>query len=115
VRPLPSQPLQHLQQMGQRARQAVDAHYDQGVAAPEPGEQPGEFRPGAVGAAGLLLHDLGAARGLQRDELGRKVLPFGRDTGVTINGHEQPPRKSAVLMSAPAPQPTPPRHRRGSG
>jgi hypothetical protein len=83
------QPLDHLQQMRQRPRQTVDAHDDQRVALADPLQHPRQHGPRAVPARGLLLMDLGAARGFQGLRLGQGGLILGRDARIADQGHQR--------------------------
>ena len=85
------QPLDHLQQMRQRSRQAVDPHDDQRVALADPLQHPRQHRPRAIAARGLFFMDLGAARGFQGLRLGQGGLILGRYAGIADQGHQNRP------------------------
>ena len=70
------------QQMADRAGQAVEPDHDQGFAGGNVAQQPGQHRPAAVGAGGMLLQHHGAPGGLQFIELRIGALVLGRDPGI---------------------------------
>lgn len=88
-----------LEQVRQRARQAVDPHGDHHVAAPEARYQLREHWSRAGGARSKLLVDLGAASGFQLAALPSCVLAIGRDPRVAYQRHGSPYYKSIRLQN----------------
>ena len=82
------QPLDHLQQMRQGSREAVNPHDHQRVALGYAFQHPRQHRPRTIAARGLFFMDLGAARGFQGLRLGQGGLILGRDPSVTYQGHQ---------------------------
>jgi hypothetical protein len=91
------QPVEHGEQMRKRARQPVDAHHDQRIAAAEATEQLRQFGAATVGAAGLLFDDLAASGRLQGNKLRLEVLAFCGDTSIAVGGHAELSLTSARL------------------
>jgi len=76
-RTLGLQPLDHLQQMRQGSREAVNPHDDQRVALADALQHPPKHRPRTIAARGLFFMDLGAACGFQGLRLGQGGLILG--------------------------------------
>ena len=76
--------------VSKRARQPVDAHHDQHIAAAEATEQLRQFGAATIGAAGLLFDDFAASSRPQGGDLRFQVLAFGGDTRVAVGGHDEP-------------------------
>jgi hypothetical protein len=70
------------EQVADRARQAIEAHDHEDVAASDLAQQPGEERPGARGAGAVLLVDDLAAGGAKFVDLRVGGLVLGRNAGV---------------------------------
>ena len=87
MRPLRAQGFDHLEQVGERAGEAVDARHDERVAPPHPGQGGGGLRAGVKGAGGEFLEHLLAAGGTERVQLWAEVLVVGGDAGVADQGH----------------------------
>jgi len=81
------QPFDHLEEVGERPRQPVDAHHDQRIALADPFQHPRQNGPRAVPARGQLLVDLDAACGFQGLRLGQGGLILGRDARITYQWH----------------------------
>lgn len=75
--------FEDLQQMADRARQPVEAHDDEDLAALDLAHELGEHRPGARGAGAMLLVNDYVAGGAQLVELSVGRLLLGRNAGVT--------------------------------
>lgn len=70
-RTLGLRPLDHLQQMRQGSREAVNPHDHQRVALAGALLHPHKYRPRTIAARGLFFMDLGAACGFQGLRLGQ--------------------------------------------
>ena len=81
------QALDHLEQVGQRTGETVDAGNQQRIALPHPRQGRSELRPTPFGTGGVFLEQRGASGGEQDVALWAEALVFRRHPGVTDQAH----------------------------